>query len=72
MGYNIFMDAIDKYYSVSLLFDDDLSKVVIALKDEGIKSRPSRIMRDITELCVYKYSKQFDKILHKYSGGKLC
>lgn len=70
------MDAIDKYYLVSELFNDDLAKVIKAMKHEGIPTRPSRIYRDLTEYatcdCLKKYIITFDKIIKKYSGGTLC
>lgn len=63
------MDNIDKFYLVCEIYDDDLDRVVIAIKMEGAKKRPSHIMRDIVALWVDKYSKQLDSIITKHKEG---
>lgn len=47
----LLMDTIDKYYKVCELFNDDVYKVVQAIKDEGFKSKPSRIYNDVCDRC---------------------
>lgn len=56
-------DAIDKYYHVCEFNNDDINKVVLLLKKQGIKKRPSKIYKDLANLNVKKYEKHFDKII---------
>jgi len=54
------VDIVDKFYLICELFDDDLYAVSLELKKNGVKGRPSKVMKNISNLFLDKYIIQID------------
>lgn len=50
------MDIVDKFYCICELFNDDLYQVSLHIKRSGAKGRPSKILKNISNLLLDRYA----------------